>query len=145
MNRFLFFLMVVVSVGCFRSPLLFHAEGRGKQAATSSTSDAGVCALYFPKADLCASIEWPTAPVVRRYSEAVVKFWSKSQSSSAGPYRKPDLKIGFEPIMPNMGEHPGVYRVKKIYFSMGDLWEIRLQLRRSETDIDEQASVRLML
>ncbi len=151
--------IALMGLGCFRSPLFFHEERRATQTLQA---DAGVCPLYFPKADLCALIEWPKAPAVKRFAEAKIKFWSKTHSSSQGPYRQPDLEVGFDPIMPDMAGHgtapvdiepekaqdagslPGQFVVKKIWFMMGGRWEIRLQLKRGD-EIVEQASTEIFL
>ena len=128
---------------------------------TSAPANANPCPLSFPKAGLCATIQWDSQPTASRPNAFTLKFWDAQNSSEAGPYRAPSSEPFVKLWMPSMGHgsrpvtflpakdaagNPiaGVYRVEKVVFTMRGDWDIQVQLR-SNNQVLEQAVLSLFL
>jgi hypothetical protein len=149
---------VAVLAGCLQSPLFRHVnadELRRRDDARGSKPPA--CAFHFPKAALCASLEWIVKPSHDEKAEFRLRFWHERDGTEHGPYVDPPHAVAAKLWMPAMGHGsspvrvgqekdaslvpiPGVYLATDVFFMMDGEWEIWVQLKR-EREIVEQAKV----
>jgi len=127
----------------------------------STKAQAAPCALPLPAAQLCASIQWDSAPSASRPNAFTLRFWNLESGSEAGPYVSPLQEPFVKLWMPSMGHGsrpvsfspardaagqiiPGVYRVEKVIFTMRGDWDIQIQLRE-QGQVREQVALSLYL
>jgi hypothetical protein len=98
--------VVLLAVACGKTPLAQTSSSGGHgvsvapQPTGAGTAGAGLtlpvdasCPLYFPKAGLCASTEWKTAPSADIAGEVEIRFWNmNSGTRAAGPYVIPAIE-----------------------------------------------------
>ncbi len=100
------------------------------------------CALSFPKAKLCASVNWKVAPTVRKATEATLRFFRADGNAKTGPFERPKGTVNVpSPRMPAMGHDSGEdpkttavastasdYRVENVFFNMRGKWSLAVEL-----------------
>ncbi|MEK2688405.1 FixH family protein [Bdellovibrio sp. GT3] len=121
---------------------------------STQTNSGDECLLQLAHANLCAKLEWTLGPQSPAESEFILKFWSKTDSVSAGTLVDPENTLSAILWMPSMGHgsspvtiekiETGVYRIRRVYFIMPGDWEVRIYLKNGTTVID-QATVSLLL
>lgn len=138
---------------CGISPLFNHRQAApASSAATGAISSANAaCPIVFPKAGLCASLEWMKKPTEDQTGSLGLRFWNSTGASASGPYRAPAQKVAVKLWMASMGHGsspvsvqptttPGVFEATGVYFSMPGDWEIWVQLKNGN-EIVEQAKI----
>lgn len=109
----------------------------------------GVCPLYFPSQNLCASLHWLKGPSADEESAFELKFWNKEEGSSEGPYEDPLGTLGSFSRMTCCGSisflpltrmAPGHYQAQQIIFVPGT-FEVFIQIKNE--GLTEQQGVRV--
>lgn len=118
-----------------------------------SKSPSGECPLFYPRADLCASITWDVAPTNEIDGELTLRFWSASEGTPSGPYVQPSQTPFVKLWMPDMGHGSSpvklalegdAYKAVDVHFVMGGNWEVWVQLKNASTVV-EQAKIDVSL
>lgn len=161
--------LVGLSLAC-NSPLFKHANAEDQKKITGVNSGpevsadprlAATCPLSFPKAKLCASLEWLSPPSLdeEKPGRLRLRFWNSETGTASGPYVNPDsvlsgAKVAVKLWMPDMGHgsspvkvgssDTGIFDTQDVYFSMGGHWEVFIQLKQGPT-VAEQTKVNVTL
>lgn len=155
------------------SPILKHASAEDQKKISGVTATPGAeneprlaaaCPLSFPKAKLCANLEWLSPPSLdeEKPGRLRLRFWNSETGAASGPYVNPDsslsgAKVAVKLWMPDMGHGSspvkigvskdaqgnaitGVFDTQEVYFSMGGHWEVFIQLKQGNT-VAEQSKI----
>ena len=130
------------------------AAPRLQPRGTPSAAPETLCAARFPRARLCARLEWTRKqsafemPTAEDAGEFILRLEGAPQSQElAVRLWMPEMGHGSEPVRVTQERDrsgksvPGVYRVSQVLFSMKGAWEIQLELRPSR----ERAAIRVQV
>jgi len=148
--------LALFTAGCLSSPLLHHADADQGSNQVHNLASSG-CALSFPNAGLCASMQWTQTPSDDEGGQFILRFWSATQGTENGPFIDPGQAVGIKIWMPSMGHGsspvrlaagvdasgaviPGVFQGTEAYFMMHGEWEIWVQLKQGR-QVLEQAKI----
>jgi hypothetical protein len=104
------------------------------------------CPLYFPKAGLCAAVEWKKTPSADEPLELQVRFWvAGAGTRDAGPYVTPSVAPKAFFIMkccktpkacPLKAEQTGVYSASGITLITGEYWHyVQVGTEKASSDV----------
>ena len=102
--------------------------------------------LTFADGALTADVTWIKGPQPGTYSEMKLEWKSgvdKTRVEPPGPVKivlwMPSMGHGSSPVtVEKMGQEPGVYTAKDIFFSMGGIWDVRFVLTYNNGRVETQ-------
>ncbi len=132
---------------CQGSPLFHHAPAPedSSSPAQAFSSQNSNCPLFFEKEALCADLSWVTDLSHKQGGTLKLRFWSKLDGSSAGPYSAPQGTPFALFWMPHHGHGSsasitggeGQYLIQGIFLRMPGRWDLHLQLKAGDSVLEE--------
>lgn len=120
-------------------------SGCGKEIRGTGTAGSTSCPMVFPKAGLCAKIDWIAGPTVGSDSTYQITFWQKEGGAETSPFIPPTAEVGSLLRMTCCGSvhfptvkksSTGKFTVTEAKFMTGN-WEVYVQLKHGG-DVEKQ-------
>lgn len=147
LERTLLGLALVLGLGCAEKKYLQVADGGGG----GSQKILGECDSRFelPRSKACVSFSWEKAQEGRKPGIGLLKIWRPNLADRSPVPVTPGDAVEVVLWMPHMGgghgSDPvtvepvdvGTYRLRRVFFSMPGLWEIRVLVKSGGNTIDQ--------
>ena len=134
------YFLLMLTLGCAR-PDYIKAEENISESTQKPTSE---CHYKLPRKNLCFEVLWNSAPTSNNYAEFEISFSEPVDGELLVKLWMPSMGHGSAPVtlIPISRK---LFTISRVYFIMPGEWEIRISLRNSQGELEDQFNLPVLV